>query len=129
MDITKLITDHGPALTQQLTGKAGFTADQAKAFLPLIAGKVMEVIKGGQFDIKSLLGGGDMSGLIGKLGIGGLAQKVGIDETKATAGAKAVVPGIIDSFSKQTGGLADLVGDATGGAGELVKKAGKMFGG
>lgn len=129
MDIAKLITDHGPALAAQLTGKAGFTPGQATAFLPLIAGKVMEVLKGGQFDIASLLGGGDAGGLIGKLGIGDIAKQVGVDESKATAGAQAIVPGIVGALNKQPGGLSGLLGGATaGGAGDLLKKGGALFG-
>jgi hypothetical protein len=128
MDITKLIQQHGPALTQILTSKAGFTAPQAQTFLPLIIGKVMEVVKGGGFDVKSLIGGTGASAIIGKLGIGDIAKKAGIDEAKATAGAQAVVPKLIESVQK-SGGLESLLGGATGGAGDLMKKAGKLFGG
>lgn len=131
MDISKLIQEHGSALTQQLTSKAGFTPQQATSFLPLVVGKVMEVLKGGKFDVKSLLGGAGAASIIGKLGIGDIAKKVGIDEAKATAGAQAVVPSLLQSLQKG-GGLESLlgnVGGAAGGAGDLLKKAGKMFGG
>lgn len=127
MDIAKLIQEQGPALTQHLT-KAGFTAPQASSFLPLVIGKVMEVVKGGNFDLKSLIGGAGAGAIIGKLGIGDIAKKVGIDEAKATAGAQAVVPKLLESLQKG-GGLESLLGGASGGAGDLMKKAGKLFGG
>lgn len=110
MDITRLIKEHGPALIKQLTGKAGFSPDQATAFLPLLVGKVMELVKGGKFDV---------------------ASQVGVDEATATAGATVIVPGILAPFGKQAGGLAGLaglVGGAKGGAGNLLKKAGGLFG-
>lgn len=131
MDIANLIKQYGPALTQQLTGKAGFTPQQAQSFLPLVIGKVLEVVKGGKFDVKSLIGGAGASAIIGKLGIGDIAKKVGIDEAKATAGAQAVVPNLLDSLQKSGGlqGMLGNLGGAAGGAGDLMKKAGKMFGG
>lgn len=131
MDITRLIKEHGPALIKQLTGKAGFSPDQATAFLPLLVGKVMELVKGGKFDVASLVGGGDLSGMIGKLGLGAISKQVGVDEAKATAGATVIVPGILESFGKQAGGLAGLaglVGGSKGGAGNLLKKADGLFG-
>lgn len=131
MDLSKIIQQYGPALTQQLTSKAGFTSQQATSFLPLVIGKVMEVVKGGKFDIKSLIGGAGASAIIGKLGIGDIAKKVGIDEAKATAGAQAVVPSLLESLQKG-GGLESMLGGlggAAGGAGDLMKKAGKLFGG
>lgn len=97
----------------------------------------MELVKGGKLDVASLVGGGGVSGMIGKLGLGAISKQVGVDEAKAkaTAGATAIVPGILESFGKQAGGLAGLAGlvsgakgGAKGGAGDLLKKAGGLFG-
>jgi uncharacterized protein YidB (DUF937 family) len=122
MDIQKLIQEQGPALVQQLTAKAGFLPDQAKSFLTQIAGKLVDLVKGGGFDLKSLLGGGDVNAIIGKLGLGEIASKVGIDQAKATQGAKVVLPGIMNALN-QAGGLGGLAA----GAGDLLKKAGGFF--
>ncbi|MDZ4773844.1 MAG: hypothetical protein SGI72_12005 [Planctomycetota bacterium] len=60
----------------------------------------MEVVKGGKFDLKALIGGAGAGAIIGKLGIGDIAKKVGIDEAKATAGAQAVVPKLLETLQK-----------------------------
>jgi hypothetical protein len=129
MDIQKLIKEQGPALIQQLINKAGFTQQQAQGFLPMLVGKVTELIKGGGIDVKALLGGGDLSGLIGKLGLGAIAGKFGIDEAKATAGAKAVLPGVMQALQKQAGGLGGVVETVKSGAGDIMTKAKGLFGG
>jgi hypothetical protein len=127
MDLQKLIEEQGAALTKQLTAKAGFTMPEAQKFLPLIIAKVMEVVKSGKFDLKSLLGGADIGAIIGSLGLGDIAKKVGIAESKAKSGAEVVVPDLLQSLQK-SGGLEGLLGGVTGGAADLLKKAGKMFG-
>jgi hypothetical protein len=111
---------------QQLTSKAGFLPEQARSFLPQLVAKVVDLVKGGTLDIKSLLGGGDPSSIIGKLGLGQIASKIGIDEAKATTGAKAVLPGIAGALAKGAGGLGGLGGLAAG-AGDLLKKATSLF--
>jgi len=130
MDLNAIIKQHGPALTQQLAAKAGFSSGQATAFLPLLIGKVMEVVKGGKMDLGALAGGGDLSGLVGQLGLGGLAKQVGVDEAKATTGAKAILPSLLGTVGKDAGGLAGMAGKMApgGGAADLLKKAGGLFG-
>jgi uncharacterized protein YidB (DUF937 family) len=125
IDIQKIIQEQGPALIQQLTTKLGFDPQQAQGFIQKLLAKVAEVFKGG-FDVKSLLGG-DLSALIGKLNLGDIASQVGIDTNKATEGAKAVLPKVVEAFQKQ-GGLAGLAQSAGGAAGDVLKKAGEMFG-
>jgi hypothetical protein len=119
MDIAKLIQDQGTSLIQQLTTKAGFSPEQAKAFVPKLVTKGVELFKGGGLDPKSLTGPGGVGGLIGKIGIGDLARDVGIDVGKATEGAKVTLPGVIQAIQKQAGGA----------AGDLARKAGGLFGG
>lgn len=130
MDLNAIIKQHGPALTQQLTAKAGFSSGQATAFLPLLIGKVMEVVKGGKMDLGALAGGGDLSGLVGQLGLGAMAKQVGMDEAKATTGAKAILPSLLGVVGKDAGGLAGMAGKMAsgGGAADLLKKAGGLFG-
>lgn len=120
MDIQKFIQEQGPNLVQQLTTKAGFAPDQAKSFLSQTTTKVVDLVKTGGIDFKSLAGNVDFSAISGKLGLGQIARQVGIDEAKATAGAKAVWPNILSALN-QKGGIAQ-------GASDLLKKAGGFFG-
>lgn len=130
MDILKtLLDDHGPALTSELTSKAGFSADQAKKFVPAAAQQALDKIKGGGFDLKSLLGGGDVSALIGKMDLAGLSKTAGIDAGKAAIGLKAILPMImklIQSKGFDANKLTEMLGG--GGLGGVAKGIGKMFG-
>jgi uncharacterized protein YidB (DUF937 family) len=125
-DVQKIIQEQGPALVQQLTTRLGFSQQQAQGFTNKLAPKVVEVFKSG-FDVKSVLGGADFNAIIGRLGLGEIASQVGIDLTKATEGAKTVLPGLVQAYQKQ-GGLSGIVQSAKGATGDIVKKAGEAFG-
>jgi len=113
MDISKFIQEQGPNLVQQLTTKAGFAPEQAKTFLSGIVNKSADLFKTGTFDLKQMATNFDVNAFTNKLGLSQIAKQYGIDEAKATAGAKAVLPGIVNAFTK--------------GAGDW--KAGGVFGG
>jgi hypothetical protein len=124
MDLQKLMQEKGPQLVEQLTSKAGFAPQQAQSFLQRLVAKVVDLVKGGGLDLKALVGGGDFGSVLSKLGLGQIASQVGIDEAKATAGAKAVLPGILQFAQQQLGGLHGVAG----AAGDILKKAGGLFG-
>jgi hypothetical protein len=129
MDIQSVIKQFSPALIQQLTLKSGFTPQQAQSFVPGLISQVIGALKGGGFDVKSILGG-DASSLISKLDVAALAKPAGIDGAKAETGAKEVVPSLLKQLQSQSGGLEGLLGQVAGKSGgtqELLKKAGKLF--
>ncbi len=129
MDIQAILKQFGPALTQQLTSKSGFTGQQAQGFLGALLPGILSAVKGGGLNLQSLLGG-DASSLLSKLDLGGMAKSAGIDKAKAEAGAKEVVPGLLKQLQSQSGGLEGLLGKVggAGGAQDLLKKAGKLLG-
>ena len=129
MDIQAIIEKYGPALTRQLTSKSGFTPTEAQGFVPALIEKVVGVVKGGGVDLKSLFGG-NVSSLIAKLDLASLAKTAGVDRAKAEAGAREVVPSLVAQLQSDPGGLEGLLGKAgmAGGAQDLMKKAGKLFG-
>ena len=97
--IKQVLNDKLGSLTSMLTSKAGFSANEAKGFLPTVIEKIVALVKGGQLDLKTL----DPQKLIGMLNVGELAKKVGIDTTKANSGLAAVVPEIIKQIQASVG--------------------------
>ncbi|MBM3985850.1 MAG: hypothetical protein FJ296_09220 [Planctomycetes bacterium] len=116
----------GPEVSALLTGKLGFSADQAKGFLPPAAQKLFETVKAGGLDMNKLLGG-DVSQLLAKVDAGALGQALGLDSAKAGSGLKAIADAAL-SMLKDKGGLAGLVGDKGGALGQAAGLAGKLFG-
>ena len=129
--VDELLSGNKSELLQGLTEKAGFTADEATKFLPPAAEQVVAQVKGGGFDLSSLLGGGGVSSLISNLDIGALAANVGIEESKVTAGLQTVVPLLLSALQNKAGGasgvLSLLGGDTGGGASGALGKLGGLF--
>jgi len=101
-------------LTRTLTSKAGFSASEAKGFLPVVVEKLTALLKGGKFDLKSL----DPQKLLGMLNVGELAKSAGIDTTKATSGLQAILPQITQQLQAKAG---DAKGMLEAGKGLLGK--------
>lgn len=132
MDLLKsLLDEHGSSLVNELTTKTGFSADQAKKFVPAAAQQTMDKVKSGGIDVKSLFSGGDLSAVIGKLDLGALAKTSGVDAGKAAAGLKAILPMIVkvlQSKGLDANALSGLLGGGGGGLGGLAAGVGKLFG-
>ncbi len=132
MDLLKtLLDEHGPALVNELTTKTGFSADQARKFVPAAAQQAMDKVKSGGLDVKSLFGGGDLSAAIAKMDLGALAKTSGVDAGKAAAGLKALLPMIaklLESKGLDANKLSALLGGGGGGLGGLAAGVGKLFG-
>ncbi len=101
--------------SKMLSDKAGFSADQAKSFIPALIEKVTALFKGGKIDLKGL----DVSKLMGQLNVGELAKKAGVDATKASEGLKAVLPDILKQVQDKAGDAKGLVEGAKGLMGKL----------
>jgi len=124
--LNEFLRTKGPEVTQLLTGKLGFSADQAKGFLPPAAQKIFETVKSGGLDLNKLLGG-DVSQLLAKLDVPALGKAAGVDAGKAGSGVKAIVDAAL-ALLKEKGGLAGLLGDKGGALGQAAGLAGKLFG-
>jgi uncharacterized protein YidB (DUF937 family) len=127
MDIQKFLQEKGSGLAQKLTTQVGLAPQTAQSFLSQLAPRLVDTIRGGGVDLKAVIGGGDVGALLGKLNLGQIARTIGIDEAKATAGAKAVIPGLIEGLQKQAGGIGGVIGNVAGGASDILKKGGGMF--
>jgi uncharacterized protein YidB (DUF937 family) len=126
MDLQKFLQEKGSGLVQQLTTQVGLAPQTAQSFLSKTATKVVDLVKSGTIDPKSLIGKTDWNPLINKLGIGQIARQVGIDEGKATAGAKAVLPWLVETLQGQAGGLGAMMGNPSQ-AGDFYEKSGETF--
>jgi hypothetical protein len=130
--VDELISSQGSELLASLTGQAGLSAQQAEKFLPAATEQVVSQVKGGGFDLASLLGGDGIGSLISKLDIASLASQVGIPESLASGGLQALVPVLLSALQGKAGGaegiLSLLGGDDAGGAlGAVGKLAGGLF--
>ena len=130
--VDELISSQGGALLESLTGQAGFSAQQAEKFLPAATEQVVGQVKGGGFDLTSLLGGDGVASLISKLDIASLASQAGIGEALASSGLQSLVPVLLSALKGKAGGaegiLSLLGGDDAGGAlGAVGKLAGGLF--
>lgn len=101
-------------LTRTLTSKAGFSASEAKGFLPVVIEKLTAAVTGGNFDLKSL----DPQKLLGMLNVGELAKSTGIDSAKTTSGLQAILPQITRLLQAKAG---DATGMLDAGKGLLGK--------
>jgi hypothetical protein len=131
LDIVKqLLAEQAGPLVEKLTGQLGFSAEQAQRFVPAAVAQLIEVVKGGGFDVAGLLGGGDPSALVDEVDTGALAQAAGLDATQATAGLQSIAPSILAKLGESAGGAQGLLsllgGEGTGG---LLGKASGLAGG
>ena len=130
MDLMQLLGDQIGPLVEKLTGSAGFDASQAQAFVPAALERIVETLKGGGFDLGSLLGGGSPTDLIQKLDPSALAAKAGVDASQASAGLEAIVPDVLGQLKEKAGGAESVLSMLGGGeAGDLLGKAGGLVGG
>ncbi len=128
--VEQLLGDRVGDAIQGLVGQAGFSAEQAQGFLPVVIQKVVEAMQGGGLDLGALLG--DASSLLSRLNAGEIATQTGVAETQATAGLEALVPVLIGALSGRSGGLDGLLSSLGGDkAGDLLGAAkglaGKLF--
>lgn len=127
MDIQKFLKEKGSGLVQQLTTQVGLAPQTAQSFLSHTATKVVDLVKSGTIDAKSLIGKTDWNPLINKLGVGQLARQSGIDENMATAGLKAVLPGLVDTLQKAAGGFGGIPGNVAQARGDFYEKPGETY--
>lgn len=118
-----------------LTRDGGLAADQAESLLPPALGGIGDALSSGKIDVASLVSGGDLSSLLGRLDISSIASQAGLGEDQARGGVAALVPVVLSLLTEKTGGAEGLAamlgggGDAGGGAaGLLGGVVGKLFG-
>ena len=129
--LQNLLGDKTSELVSGLVDKAGFSADQAKAFVPEATGSVVDAVKGaGDIDFSNL--GAAAQNVMGKVDVSSLAGKVGIDTEQARNGLTAFVPKLLQMLQEKAGGAEGIMsllgGLGEGGLGGALGGLGKMLG-
>ena len=135
--IESILREHGGELLGALTGSGGLSSDQAESLLPPALGGIGDALSSGDLDLGALLGGGDVSSLLGQLDLGGIAAQAGLDEGQTRGGLQALIPVALSLLGDKAGGAEGLPsmlggGSAGGAAGALSAVsglAGRLFGG
>ena len=120
MDFLKNAIGGGQAgdLLSTLT-QSGFSADQAKAFIPAASESVMQAASG--LDLSGGESGDIVNSLLQNVDIQGLASKVGLDANMVTTGLTALLPQLVEMLKGD--GLSSLLSGGAGGLlGRLVGK-------
>ncbi len=130
MDFLKNLLDENTAgLVSGLVDKAGFTADQATAFVPEAAGSVVDAVKGAGADLDFSNMDAVAQSVMDKVDVASLADKVGLDTNKVQSGLGALVPNLLQIAQDKAGGAAGIMSMlGEGGIGKIVGGLGKMFG-
>ena len=127
--IKECFNEHSSAFTEALTG-TGFSADQAKQFLPEAASGIVDATQGAgiQEMITGLISGGP-SQLLSSINTDEIAAKLGMNSEQVSSGFEAITPILSQALSNTDNGIAGAVSSlAENSASDLIRSAKKMFG-
>jgi len=103
--ITTCFTEYDSALSELLKG-AGFSADQARMFLPNAASGIIDSFQSKDIEeIISAFGSKEPTQLIGTININAIAKKVNMDSDQVTSGFEAIAPVLSQAFTHNTDGM------------------------
>ena len=130
-----ILKEKAGELIGQLTGKAGYSTEQAEKFLPEAGSSVASVLaaSASKLDLEDLTSAANVSTIMKGVDIGGLASRSGVSAEQGKQGLTALLPmlmGFIGDRGAGAGGLLSLLGagDGLGDAiGSLKGLGGKLF--
>ena len=110
MDFIKdCFEEHGDALTEQLEG-AGFSADQARQFLPEAASGIVNSAQGLDVaEIAQQLVSEGPSSFLSAINADAIAEKLGMNSDLVTKGLAAIAPVLSQAFAQKGEGLMGAV--------------------
>ncbi|MBT8335201.1 MAG: DUF937 domain-containing protein [Gemmatimonadetes bacterium] len=128
--LKNLLGDSASGLVSSLVSKAGFTADEAQAFVPEATTSVVGAVKTtGDIDLSNL--GAAAQKVMGDIDVPALAKRAGIGPDQAQGGLTAIVPTLLQIIQEKAGGaggLMSMLGGVTQGGGGMLGGLGKMLG-
>lgn len=89
------LSRQGPELIQRLTTHLGLTDKQASRFLGALSGRMVDLLQARGVDVGALVGGRS-DALLAWLDVTALAKTIGIDTKQAHAGARELLPTLVD---------------------------------
>ena len=123
--IKQLLGEKSAGWIEMLTSQLGFSGEEANGFLPTLIEKITGLVTGGGINLGE---GFDLGAIVAKINPSEIASKVGIDEGKAEAGIKGLLPEIASSFMEKAGGASDLLSMLGGDDSDAGGLIGKLFG-
>jgi len=125
-----ILKDKAGDLMGELTGKAGFSADQAEKFMPEAGSAVMDAMKSqaSNLDLENLSAPGNVQALTEGIDTGALASKAGLSPEQSAGGIKAMLPMLLGFIGAKSGGASGLMGMLTGTPGGMLGKLGGLMG-
>ena len=114
-----ILQEKGGDLIAELTGKAGFSAEQAQNFLPEAGSSVGAAMasRASDLDMGDLTSAANIGAIMESVDIGQLASRVGVSAEQGTQGLTALLPmllGFIGGKGAGAGGLLSLLGAGRG---------------
>lgn len=133
--IQNILSEKGGDLIGALTGRAGYTTEQAKRFLPEAGSAVGEAVtsQASKLDLSDLASAANIGAVLKGVDVSALATRTGVSAEQGSAGLNALLPmllGFIGEKGKGAGGLLALLGSGKGlgGAlGEMKGLAGRLL--
>ncbi|MCP3920851.1 MAG: hypothetical protein GY711_35435 [bacterium] len=130
--IQQVLALKGGDWTSVLTGKLGFSAEQASSFLPTSLKQIFRVVEKGKVDVGSMLTGSGAKDILENVNLDKIAEKSGLAPGKAREGLEQLVPDMLSAVKDKAGdadGLAAMLGgDAKNVLDQAGGIAGKLFG-
>ena len=111
--IEGLVASKGAEFATSLMTKVGFSESEANRFVPVLMKVVVGIFK------KRVENDEGLDGIENEIDAAALAKEADVDEAKATAATKEVLPSMLE----------ELKGSAGGDLGGLLGAAGSLFGG
>ena len=119
MDLIQNFMDRdGDSIIGELTSR-GFSAEQAKGFLPEALATLMQSLKNAGF--AELFASSSSAGLPDSVDIAALASRTGVDSAKVETGLNALIPRLM-AFVKDRQGLSSLPGKKASGLTSVFKR-------
>lgn len=130
-----ILKEKGSDLIAELTGKAGYSTEQAEKFLPEAGSSVAAVLaeRASDLDLGNMASAANVSAILKGVDIGGLARRSGVSAEQGAQGLTALLPmlmGFIGDRGAAAGGLLSLLGGGAGlgdAMGSLKGLGGKLF--
>lgn len=126
--VQQLLSEKGGEIIQNLTGRLGFSAEQAERFVPAALKSVLGLLQGGKLDAGALLGGSGEADVLAKIDTEGLAREAGVAAAQVPGGLQSLLPTLVSALQDKGGAAAVLSLLGGEGSGGILGAAGKIAG-
>ncbi len=130
-----IMADKATDLLGALTGKAGYTTEQADRFLPEAGTAVGSALsaQASELDLADPASASNIGAVLNSVDVASLANRTGVSAEQSVAGLNALLPMLLGFLGERAGGASGLLallgsGKSIGGAlGGVKDVAGRLF--